>query len=232
VRGRCNGDADDHVERPLSAIAENSAPARIISRTSRSQIAANPQRSAHSDRLDIGRIFARTKGMITIQRLLVATDFGAASDSALRYGRELARIFGAELHVLHVTENILTRVADSYSYIPADVQEELEADRRRATAALLDDEDRRDLRAVAVTMTSNAPAEVIVEYARTHRIGLIVMGTHGRGAIARWMLGSVAERVVRAAPCPVLTVHNPEQEFVYPDALVRAEPHGIGLKQE
>jgi universal stress protein A len=54
------------------------------------------------------------------------------------------------------------------------------------------------------------------------RIDLIVMGTHGRGALAHVVLGSVAERVVRLAPCPVLTVRNPEHEFVRPDALTVA----------
>jgi len=50
---------------------------------------------------------------------------------------------------------------------------------------------------------------------------LIVMGTHGRGAVSHLLMGSVAERVVRTAGCPVLTVHHPEREFIQPDALVR-----------
>ena len=69
-------------------------------------------------------------------------------------------------------------------------------------------------------MTSNSPAIEIVDYARKNGIDLIVMGTHGRGAIAHFFMGSVAERVVRMAPCPVLTVRNSEREFVLPDALV------------
>ena len=69
-------------------------------------------------------------------------------------------------------------------------------------------------------MTSNSPATEIVNYARRNGIDLIVMGTHGRGAIAHLLMGSVAERVVRTAPCPVLTVRNPERDFVRPDALV------------
>ena len=65
-----------------------------------------------------------------------------------------------------------------------------------------------------------APAVAIADYARQHGIDLIVMGTHGRGAVAHVLLGNVAERVVRTAPCPVLTVRNQEHEFVLPDALV------------
>jgi|SRR5262245_22502460 len=160
--------------------------------------------------------------MIALKTVLVATDFGPASESALRYGRALARGFGATLHVLHVTENVFARAMDGYGYaaIPPQVQEDLERAGRRQTEELLDDEDRRELHAIAVTATSNSPANAIVTYAAANRIDLIVMGTHGRGPISRLFMGSVAERVVRMAPCPVLTVRNPEHEFVLPDALV------------
>jgi nucleotide-binding universal stress UspA family protein len=160
--------------------------------------------------------------MIALKKVLVATDFGPASESALRYGRALARGFGAALHVLHVTDNVFIRAMDGYGYtaIPPQVQEDLERAGRKQTEGLLDDEDRRELRAVAVTVTSTSPADAIVEYVRTHGIDLIVMGTHGRGAVAHLFIGNVAERVVRMAPCPVLTVRHPEHEFVLPDALV------------
>jgi nucleotide-binding universal stress UspA family protein len=71
-----------------------------------------------------------------------------------------------------------------------------------------------------VTVTHNTPAAAIVDYAKTNRVDLVVLGTHGRGALAHLFMGSVAERVVRTAPCPVLAVRNPEHEFVMPDALV------------
>ena len=174
-------------------------------------------------RLPDGEDFALMNRMISIERILVATDFGLASASALRYGRELARSFGADLHVLHVTENLITSAMDAYSYVPAELQLELEAQNQKDLEALLDDDDRRELHAVAVSVTSNAPAVAILEYARGHRIGLIVMGTHGRGGVVRLFIGSVAERVVRTAPCPVLTVRNPELEFILPEALVVAD---------
>jgi len=60
------------------------------------------------------------------------------------------------------------------------------------------------------------PPQAIVDYAKSANIGLIVMGTHGRGAVVQLLVGSVAERVVRTAPCPVLTVRHPEREFVAP----------------
>ena len=68
-------------------------------------------------------------------------------------------------------------------------------------------------------------AATIVAYAREKDIDLIVVGTHGRGLAAHLLMGSVAERVVRTAPCPVLTVRHPQREFVTPDALV-AVTHG------
>ena len=160
--------------------------------------------------------------MIALKRVLVATDFGPAAASALRYGRALARGFGADLHILHVVENIFARAMDGYGYasISPQIQQDLEQAGRRQTETLLDDEDRRELRGIATTITSNSPADAIVGYARQNGIDLIVMGTHGRGAIAHLFMGNVAERVVRMAPCPVLTVRNPEHEFVLPDALV------------
>jgi nucleotide-binding universal stress UspA family protein len=160
--------------------------------------------------------------MIALNKVLVATDFAPASDSALQYGRALARGFGAALQVLHVTENVFARATDGYGYttIPAQVQEDLERAGRAQTEGLLDEEDRHELHAMAATVTSNSPADAIVEYARTNGVDLIVMGTHGRGPVAHLFMGNVAERVVRTAPCPVLTVRHPEHEFVLPDALV------------
>jgi nucleotide-binding universal stress UspA family protein len=160
--------------------------------------------------------------MNAIKRILVATDFGLAAENALRYGRGLARSFGADLHVLHVTENVFVRAMDGYGYssIPPQVQDDIERAGRTQTEALLRDDDRRELNAIGVTVTSNDPAREIVDYARANAIDLIVIGTHGRGAVAHLFMGNVAERVVRTAPCPVLTVRHPEHEFLVPDALM------------
>jgi nucleotide-binding universal stress UspA family protein len=150
--------------------------------------------------------------MIVIKKLLVPIDFGEASDEALVYARQLARTFGAELHVMHVTENLFFRpMANNPMAIEAGVARRLE---ERITP-----EDRRSLHAVAVLRTSDEPAEEIVRYAEHERIDLIVMGTHGRVRVAHLLMGSVAEKVVRTASCPVLTVHHPEHEFVIPDMM-------------
>lgn len=160
--------------------------------------------------------------MIALKKILVATDFSEPSDAALAYGRELARTFSASLTVLHIADNILTRAygADGIVLADPELQREIETSAQRQVDAVLFDEDRKMLGAVGLVITSNSPSAAIVTYARDAAIDLIVMGTHGRGAIAQLLMGSVAERVVRIAPCPVLTVRHPEHEFVLPDALV------------
>jgi nucleotide-binding universal stress UspA family protein len=160
--------------------------------------------------------------MITLKRILVATDFGEAADAALAYGRELARAFGARLDVLHVVENMFARGFGAEGFIASypDLQRDVEETARRQLDALLYDEDRETLNARGVILTSNSPAYTIATYAKDQGIDLIITGTHGHGAMAHLLLGSVAERVVRTASCPVLTVRHPEHEFVRPDALV------------
>lgn len=160
--------------------------------------------------------------MIAIKKILVATDFGPASDTALSYGRELARQFGARLHVMHVMETVAMTAATEYGFagLPVEYQAELEQAAHQRTEDLLTDEDRRELHATAVTVRHGAPAAAIVEYAAANAIDLIVLGTHGRGPLGHLLMGSVAERVVRMAPCPVLAVRHPEHEFLVPDALV------------
>jgi nucleotide-binding universal stress UspA family protein len=133
-------------------------------------------------------------------RILVPTDFSAPSEAALTYARELAHQFDAALHLIHIAENPFLRAVVS--------------DRRALDdAALRWLEDRltdaeRQHGAVAILQQSDEPANEILRYAKSADINLIVIGTHGRTGLARVVLGSVAEAVVRAAPCPVLTVHS------------------------
>jgi nucleotide-binding universal stress UspA family protein len=144
-----------------------------------------------------------------VRKILVPTDFEAASEIALINGRTLARIFGATLHVLHVMENSFMRavVADPHGL----------ADRaRQRLHDQLTDDDRRVLHATVALEVSDNPAQAIVDYASNTSIDLIVMGTHGRQAMDRLLMGSVAERVVRTSPCPVLTARCPERSSASP----------------
>src|SRR4051812_46059764 len=148
--------------------------------------------------------------MIALKRILVATDFGEPSDAALTYGQELARTYNATLHVLHVVGDMYLRIAgDAYLAVLPDLQRDAELTaRERLDALLVHNDPTRPVRKVA--LTSAAPATAIVDYAKANGIDLIVVGTHGRRAVAHLLLGSVAERVLRTAPCPVLTVRHPE----------------------
>lgn len=160
--------------------------------------------------------------MILLKSILVATDFSEPSGAAVAYGRELARSFGAQLTVFHAAGNAAARAygSDAFVFIDPGLQSDVENAARARIEALSADERRDGVNASAVVLTSNTPASAIVDYARQAGIDLIVMGTHGRGAVTHLLMGSVAERVVRTAPCPVLTVRHPEREFVLPDTLV------------
>ena len=163
--------------------------------------------------------------MIAMKNVLVATDFGEAADSAFAYGRELAARFGATLHVLHVAENVNITAfgAETYASFAPDLQRDIEASAHRRLNDLLGAGGPQDVRMIPAVMTSGSPAFAIIDYANDHEIDLIIMGTHGRGTLGHFLMGSVAERVVRLAGCPVLTVRQPERDFVHPDALVRVE---------
>jgi nucleotide-binding universal stress UspA family protein len=159
--------------------------------------------------------------MITLKNVLVATDFSEPSGTALEYGRTLARTFGAALHVVHVFENsyvLAEPMAAGYAAIP----QEFEDSARQRLNATLEEADVRELNGRAKFLTAGNVAAAIAGYAKDEHIDLIVMGTHGRTGWSHLLLGSVAEKVVRMAPCPVLTVRHPEHEFIAPDALVLA----------
>jgi nucleotide-binding universal stress UspA family protein len=164
--------------------------------------------------------------MIALKNVLVATDFSEPSDVALTYGRELATRFGATLHVLHVAEDaVLTAfAANDYAAMAPELQQQIEDEARRRLGELVIDSDKIGPPTVPVVLTSNATALTIVDYATHHDIDVIVMGTHGRGVLAHLVMGSVAERVVRMAPCPVLTVRQSERDFVYTDVLTAVTP--------
>lgn len=159
--------------------------------------------------------------MIAIKNILVATDFSEASEAALTYGKNFARQNGAVLHVLHVVDDAAAHAMTPVGIAPdiGRLQQELEADAEHRLLELVTDEDRRRLRARLAIRTSAWPGSAILAYANDHDIDLIVVGTHGRTGIAHFFMGSVAQHVVRSAPCPVLTVRHPEREFVHPDAL-------------
>lgn len=142
---------------------------------------------------------------MALPQILVATDFSDRATAALHVAVDYARRLHARLHVLHVLAS-----------------EEYEVTRLLADAAA---EAGPDV-PVTIASTGGDPAEEIVRYARRHPIDLIVVGTHGRTGVSRLILGSVAERVVRTASCPVLTVPAPRSTATVREALgMPEEPH-------
>jgi nucleotide-binding universal stress UspA family protein len=118
-----------------------------------------------------------------VHDILLATDFSPASEPAARVARDYVRRLGARVHLVHVaTDDVALARLDGLAttFAPAPT--------------------------VTRVLSGAGPARAIVAYAQEHAIGLIVVGTHGRTGVSRALLGSVAERVVRTAPCPVLTV--------------------------
>ena len=147
--------------------------------------------------------------MRPIKTILVPTDFSAASDRALAYAREIADGFGATLHLLHVIEDPFAAAGYMGWYTPNPGEYLERAERRAKTEldGLLIDDQKQKYSAVLVTRIGT-PAQEILDYVTGHgAIDLIVMATSGHGRVARLMLGSVADKVVRQSPCPVLTVH-------------------------
>ncbi len=155
--------------------------------------------------------------MITLKNILVGVDFSVPSDIAMRYGRGLAEAFDASLHLLHVMEDVVAHAWAAEVYVAAlpGLHEEMEKAARERLDQLLTAEETEKLRAKVSLRTGTAFVEII-GYAKSENVDLIVLGTHGRGAIAHMMLGSVAEKVVRKAPCPVLTVRESQHGFVMP----------------
>ncbi|MGD9854946.1 MAG: universal stress protein [Planctomycetaceae bacterium] len=155
--------------------------------------------------------------MINLRKILVPTDFSEFSKHALRYGGEFARRFDAELHLLHVIDDSLT-VPDPLMGAPVSDAEIRELQRAAETGMqkLSTESSLKDVRLAAPVVLTGSPFVEIVRHAKQSGIDLIVIGTHGRTGLAHVLLGSTAERVVRKARCPVLTVRPEGHDFVMP----------------
>jgi nucleotide-binding universal stress UspA family protein len=145
--------------------------------------------------------------MIELRRILIPTDFSPHARAALALGAEIARRFDASVLLLHAYP--LPVITLPEGFVPVSAQALAEALTQMRSAL---DQQRAELkthgvREVETLIVEGAAAAEIVRVAGERKMDLVVMGTHGRGAFAHALLGSVAERVVRKAPCPVLTTH-------------------------
>jgi nucleotide-binding universal stress UspA family protein len=146
----------------------------------------------------------------TFTRILVPTDFSETADAALAYAKSLATRLGASLHLLYVFSDLsatATMVPEVYVPLPPEVRERALEEARESLLKRLGSAEEKHFHGTR-TIVTGLTAKEIVQYATDNGIDLIVMGTHGRRGVAHLLLGSVAEHVLRTAPCPVLTVRN------------------------
>lgn len=147
--------------------------------------------------------------MIDFKRVLAPTDFSESSEEALRQACWLAERFGAELHILHVLTEIVPTGPDPLMMpvMPPQFYQDDEDKARKSLENVIKPTWSRPA-SVKTAVRWGSAAEAIVDYAAEEAIDLIVVSTHGRTGLSHILLGSVAERIVREAPCPVLTIRR------------------------
>ncbi len=159
--------------------------------------------------------------MPTFKKILAPTDFSDDSSLAFSYAEELARRFSAEMVVLHVDQSLVPVMVspDESLGLGSDSLTRIAEEQRLAAQRELDKLVNRlrdgGLKARSL-LRVGSPFVEIVRTAQSEKADLIVMGTHGRTGLAHALMGSVAERVVQKAPCPVLTIRHPDRKFRHP----------------
>ena len=156
--------------------------------------------------------------MIKIQQILFPTDFSELSLHVLSYARSFAESYRAELHLLHVVDEAsMYWLAMGPSTLPVGPSGDELVELARQTMTTFIAEHLSDMKGpIKSEVVLGRPFLGIIQYARAQQIDLIVLGTHGRSGLQHALLGSVTEKVVRKAPCPVLTIRDPEHKFVMP----------------
>ena len=151
----------------------------------------------------------------TFQRILVPVDFSPSSKSAVACALSLAERYQATVHLLHTWELPVPLRPDlmvGSGNVQASLEEHARLESERCMREFLFDMELTARKGISSEVREGTAQSVILGTAEAKQIDLIVMGTHGRTGLSRLMLGSVAEKVVRYAGCPVLTVHAPAQD--------------------
>jgi nucleotide-binding universal stress UspA family protein len=151
---------------------------------------------------------------ISLQRILVPVDFSALSKKAMRYAVKLSQVFNAEISLFHVIEPDLPPFFDGATMAPPIISNGTTARRTNRMKRWISSARSAGATRIASIIQIGLPAHQIVETARNMDVDLIVIGTHGYTGWKHLAIGSTAERVVRAAPCPVLVVREKEHEFI------------------
>ena len=155
---------------------------------------------------------------IEMNKVCVPIDFSETSEHALLYGGTFAERFGAQLHLLHVVQDLdafMTEPTGLASWPSAEILQDIEQGASKSLEKLSESVP-KSVDVVRV-LKHGVPFHEITRYAEKEKVDLLIIGTHGRTGLKHFLLGSVAERVVRSSPCPVLTIRHPEHEFVVPD---------------
>jgi nucleotide-binding universal stress UspA family protein len=140
--------------------------------------------------------------------VLHATDFSSGADAARQWAMRMSRLLGADLVIVHVVEDIV--VGPEVPVVDLERVYESQIAWAEGELARRADEARTAGLATRTAVLRGSAPDAIVRAAEADGATLVVLGTHGRGGVRRLLLGSVAERVVRSAPCPVLTVRETE----------------------
>jgi len=152
--------------------------------------------------------------MIALKQILLPTDGSACSHKALMYAVTLAQHFGAHVLALHVPQGYWQQESfETGPDVVQKIQKEQAAEQERIRQAVTAAGTLAGVPSETVCL-NGIPAEVIIQVAKDRAVDLIVMGTHGRGGLRHALLGSVAEKTVQRAPCPVLVVRQTEHDFV------------------
>jgi nucleotide-binding universal stress UspA family protein len=152
--------------------------------------------------------------MIEIKKILFPTDFSEYSRFAMKYASALAESFKAKLFVVHVCEYPITGAGiEAYHFSVPEFAADVEQQQRKALEQMTQELQSQGIEAEPIFMKGRAYVE-IVKAARENEVDVITMATHGNRGLSHLVFGSTAEKVVRLAPCPVLTVKHPEHEFV------------------
>jgi nucleotide-binding universal stress UspA family protein len=154
--------------------------------------------------------------MISIKSILYPTDFSKYSLYALDYALSFAKQYGAKLSILHVLPNFPLILGQEATFVNIPKLEAATSEQVEKELGKLQEQCAAQGVESETTVMIGTPFVQIINAAREKDVDLIVIATHGRTGISHVLFGSVAERVVRMAPCPVLSIKHPEHEFVMP----------------
>ena len=154
--------------------------------------------------------------MRAIQKILVPIDFSPHAAEATAWAADLARRYDASLTLLHVLQPVAMALPEGYVLMSANALSDLMTEIDRALAQARKDVEATERIRPETKLIQGVPFAEIIQFARDGAFDLIVMGTHGRTGLKHALLGSVSEKVVRKAPCPVLTVRMSGHDFVHP----------------